>query len=57
MGFGTGTYDGQELSSANPLRRDTFTVPSGGWLMLRYISDNRACCCLLFYISCSCGDL
>ncbi|KIP03948.1 ferroxidase/laccase group [Phlebiopsis gigantea 11061_1 CR5-6] len=40
MGSGTGTFDGHELTPANPLRRDTFDIPSQGWMMIRYISDN-----------------
>ncbi|KIP03947.1 ferroxidase/laccase group [Phlebiopsis gigantea 11061_1 CR5-6] len=40
LGFGNGTFDGHDLNPPNPLKRDTFAVPSQGWLMLRYISDN-----------------
>ncbi|EKM52908.1 uncharacterized protein PHACADRAFT_100639 [Phanerochaete carnosa HHB-10118-sp] len=40
MGFGTGSFDGTGLNTVNPITRDTYLVPSGGWLMARFITDN-----------------
>ncbi|GJE96135.1 multicopper oxidase [Phanerochaete sordida] len=40
LGSGTGTYDGTGLNTVNPLNRDTYAVPSNGWLVARFVTDN-----------------
>ncbi|KAJ7209869.1 multicopper oxidase-domain-containing protein [Mycena haematopus] len=44
LGVGRGRYkaakDYEHLDTANPLRRDTFTVPSRGWAVIRIVAEN-----------------
>ncbi|CAM0138715.1 hypothetical protein VKS41_008452 [Umbelopsis sp. WA50703] len=44
LGWGNETYDDAtdrpKFNTANPLRRDTSTVPGGGWTVFRYKADN-----------------
>ncbi|EKM52861.1 uncharacterized protein PHACADRAFT_100787 [Phanerochaete carnosa HHB-10118-sp] len=40
LGFGNGTYDGTGLNTVNPIARDTYEVPSNGWLLARFVTDN-----------------
>ncbi|KAF8177539.1 multicopper oxidase-domain-containing protein [Mycena galopus ATCC 62051] len=44
LGIGPGRYkvakDYVKLDTTNPLRRDTFTVPSRGWSVVRILADN-----------------
>ncbi|KAF7363167.1 Multicopper oxidase [Mycena venus] len=44
LGVGTGRYkvakDYVNLDTTNPLRRDTFTVPSRGWAVVRILANN-----------------
>ncbi|CAO3681991.1 unnamed protein product [Umbelopsis ramanniana] len=44
MGWGNETYDDAtdrpKFNTKNPLRRDTSTVPGGGWTVFRYKADN-----------------
>ena len=37
---GTGTYDSTDVSLTNPVRRDTATLPGGGYLVLAFETDN-----------------
>ncbi|EKM52894.1 uncharacterized protein PHACADRAFT_149824 [Phanerochaete carnosa HHB-10118-sp] len=40
MGSGTGKYNGTGLNTVNPITRDTYIVPSSGWLLVRFVTDN-----------------
>ncbi|GJE96134.1 multicopper oxidase [Phanerochaete sordida] len=40
LGFGSGSFTGEGLNTVNPINRDTFVVPQGGWLVFRIITDN-----------------
>ncbi|KAJ7354176.1 multi-copper oxidase [Mycena albidolilacea] len=42
LGTGRGRYKvaNAHLDTSNPLRRDTFTVPSRGWAVVRIVADN-----------------
>jgi FtsP/CotA-like multicopper oxidase with cupredoxin domain len=42
LGSGTGTWDGTAtgLAFSNPTRRDTATLPAGGYLLLAFPADN-----------------
>ncbi|KAG2187209.1 hypothetical protein INT44_004881 [Umbelopsis vinacea] len=44
LGWGNETYDDAtdrpKFNTKNPLRRDTSTVPGGGWTVFRYKADN-----------------
>ena len=41
MGTGAGRYNGQELNTTSPLRRDTVLIPAYSWVVLRFVTDNR----------------
>ncbi|BGP59358.1 hypothetical protein NBRC10512_005153 [Rhodotorula toruloides] len=40
LGQGQGRYQGQELDTKNPMRRDTFILPAYSWTILRFVADN-----------------
>jgi hypothetical protein len=42
MGTGAGRYVGQPLNNTNPLRRDTILIPAFSYLVIRFVTDNRA---------------
>jgi hypothetical protein len=46
MGWGNETYDDAtdrpKFNTKNPLRRDTSTVPGGGWTVFRYKGKDRS---------------
>ena len=43
MGAAQGRYIGQTLNEQNPIRRDTFLIPAYSWMIIRFVTDNRAC--------------
>ena len=47
--------DSQEPSGVRDdyLRRDSITVPAGGWIRLRFVSDNPGIWCDFLYITCA----
>jgi Multicopper oxidase len=40
MGYGDGDYNSSTaiLNTVNPLRRDTLTIPAGGWSVIRFMA-------------------
>ncbi|EKM52883.1 uncharacterized protein PHACADRAFT_261553 [Phanerochaete carnosa HHB-10118-sp] len=40
LGSNTGTFDGTGINTVNPIYRDTFLVPNGGWTLIRFVTDN-----------------
>jgi FtsP/CotA-like multicopper oxidase with cupredoxin domain len=45
LGQGNGSYtpaaNAAGLNTANPPFRDTVTLPKGGWVVLRFVADNK----------------